>query len=103
MKGKKKISELTDEEIYKYIYQEHIGETHCVEYQDREAYPKDSNIPAKNITYDNCRYCKKCDRFCNRCDMECYHDKSVIDYQKVRESIYKDDEIEVEDNEEIFN
>lgn len=91
---KKKIKDLTDEEIYKYIYQKRYK---CVDYEDREAYPDDDNIPAKNITYDNCRYCKENEKFDIMCGLECKRDKSVIDYQAIRTGIYKDDEVEVEE------
>ena len=92
----KKISELTAEEIYKYIYNELKG---CViDYTDREPYPNDNNIPAVNITYDNCRYCRLHEPF-SMCDLECKTDENVIDYQAVREGIYKNDEIEVEEDE----
>ena len=90
---KKRISDLTDEEIYKYLY----GNIKCaIDYMDRECYPEDNNVPARNITYDNCRYCKE-HQITVMCGLECHQDKSVIDYQAVRTGIYKDDEIEVEE------
>lgn len=90
----KKIAELTDDEIYEYVY---CKPEACVDYNDRKAYPDDNNIPAKNISYDNCRYCKE-NNFMLMCGLECKRDKSVIDYQAIRTGIYKDDEVEVREN-----
>ena len=57
---KKKIKDLTDQEIWEYVYKEDDGLVgRFTEYKDREDYPKDETKPAKTIRYDNCRYCQK--------------------------------------------
>lgn len=98
---KKKIKELTDQEICKYVYQEDDGLVgRFTEYKDREDFTKDETKPAKTIRYDNCRYCKNvenllCNSVCENFDTS----KEIIDFNAIREGIYKDDELEVEDNE----
>lgn len=98
---KKKIKELTDQEICKYVYQEDDGLVgRFTEYKDREDFPKDETKPAKTIRYDNCRYCQKkehgiiCHIVCEDFDIA----KEIINFNAIREGIYKDDELEVDDN-----
>lgn len=76
---KKKIRDLTDEEIYQAIYLE-------------------SRNNSAEITYDNCKFCKK---HYTRCNIECEtleKCKELIDTNAIRTSEYKNDKIEVEDD-----
>ena len=90
----KKIKDLTDKEINKYLYNAEY-ESNVLKYNDRKDYSEDEDKPLINITYDNCRYCKFHKYIF--CGVKCNNDETVINYDAVRQGIYKNDEIEVED------
>lgn len=89
----KKISELTNEEIFKYVYALSYDDIPAKfkEYKGRPTYPENENQKATNITYDNCRYCDK--RSHLFCGLNC--NCKNVDFDAVRTGIYKDDEIEI--------
>ena len=92
---KKKIKDLTDKELHKAIYIEDESYK-VISYDDREKFPEDENTPAKNITWDNCRFCEK--RY--HCKNECQKviAGKFIDYDEIKNSIYADDEVEVDES-----
>ena len=79
---KKKIRDLTDEEIYKKIYSEN----------------KDWSA---KIIWNNCKFCKNYMQHNPLCFVKCEVFESnnikLIDTNAIRASKYKDDEIEVQD------
>ncbi len=88
---KKKIKELTDRELFIAIFT-NADWFKLVSYQDRKGYPNNSNEPAINISYDNCRFCKRChDCWRNDCKPK------DINYGEIRNSIYAEDEVEVDE------
>ena len=89
---KKKIKELTDEQLYLIVYENELGEP--ITYKDRPAYPDNNELPAKDITYDNCRFCKK-ERVGICFPLNC--ERRFIDFDAIRNSIYAEDEVEIYD------
>ena len=88
---KKKIKDLTDEQLYSIIYESESELGEPITYEDRLPYPDDEETPAKDITYDNCRFC--CRKSCSFCGIKCK--KEYIDFDEIRNSIYAEDEVEI--------
>lgn len=87
----KKIKDLTDKQLFLAIYK-NDDLFKLITYQDRKSYPDDINEPAKDISWDNCRFCKRHNTWCFG---ECK--RKDIDFNEIRNSIYAEDEVEIDE------
>ena len=88
---KKKIKDLTNEQLFRAIYKDDDLLT-LVEYPDRKGYPDDVEEPAISISWDNCRFCKHHNIWCD-CDCK----QRDIDFDEIRKSIYAEDEVDIDE------
>ena len=90
---KKKIRDLTDEELFKAIYT-NDEDYSLVSYKKRDPWPENDDEPAINISWDNCRFCKL-----HETDCGCNCKMKNIDFDEIRNSIYANDEVYVDEEE----